>query len=154
MPRRRYRHVPSAMVGTAASRGYLITKRPYSDMTADYHNECWRRRQASVIVIQPRRYCEIEFSTSTMSNDCLSGPYPNKQTREAIQEASERAIATSKATRKSCELIRDQGVIHGLCLEDATEFAAQLFSLLSNPDAYLLRTPFFPESPDMTGGVA
>ena len=59
MPRRRYRHVPSAMVGTAASRGYVVTRRAYSEMTADYHNECWKGRQPSIIIIQPRRYCDV-----------------------------------------------------------------------------------------------
>ena len=154
MPRRRYRHVPSAMIEPAATRGYLITKAAFNDLAADYHNECWRRRQPSVIVIQPWRYCEVEFSTSTMTADCLNGPIPSRRSQDVMKEIFAMALQRSKATNRTCTLARDSGTFHGLDLPDAKAFASWLFEKLSDPETYVLRPTLFAEPHDIPGGAA
>lgn len=74
MPRRRYIPNTRPAVEAGIARGFIVVKQPYRDLAADFHNACHHYRCPSVIVIRPRRYCEVEFSTSTMSADSVYGP--------------------------------------------------------------------------------
>lgn len=102
---------------------------------------CGRNRWPFVLIVQPRRYCELEIATEPVSGADLDSRAP-QLALPAIRRihglaAEALAASTCPPKRRYQHIHATGGTVCGLDLEPAQRLASQVFTILANRQSYM-----------------
>lgn len=137
-----YRYLGPMSIESYRRNGWLWNRREIDDRTMDLYDFCNRENRPFVLIWQPRRYCSIEASTSTLGDlDDLNTPDPQLflGAMHWIEKAACAALARSsaRANAKACHIDATSITIKGLEETDAKHLAGEIVTVLSDPANYM-----------------